>query len=202
MDKSIELRWFSMENFSDVEHWFKRHGKAFKNVWERSDFYVHLDGYTKLSFKIREGKAEIKSLIESSPLKVSDTCSGIVEHWIKWSKSLKDNLTAEQMFKDEKQLIELKKERMLVTYSINNKNIMIVNESVNEGCQVELTRLSIHNRLYHSFAFEAFGSDANRLNNLKDAIEFVFQQANMKSMPSLNDSYSYPELISNIVKID
>lgn len=202
MNKSTELRWVSNVKFHDVEHWFSHHGKAFINEWQRSDFYIHLDGYDKLSFKIREGKAEIKILTDSSTLKVSDMCSGIIEHWVKWSNPLKEHLTAEQIFADKKQLIELKKERLLITYSINNNNISIVNDNVHEGCQVELARLSVYNQQFYSFGFEAFGSDDQRTKHLKAVTAIVFQEANIKTELSVTNSYNYPELLSKHYKMN
>jgi hypothetical protein len=201
MDRSSELRWFSQEKFTDVEYWFKQHEKKFKNEWQRSDFYIHLDGYTKLSFKIREGKAEIKTCIDNSSIfKISDTCSGVAEHWIKWSKSLSRNLQAEQILEDKNQLIELKKERLLVTYATRNNNVVIVNESVDEGCQVELTRLSINNHLYYSFGFEAFGANEKQIDYLKSVTALVCRAACDKTTLSVTDSYSYPTLLSRIIK--
>jgi hypothetical protein len=201
MDNSTEIRWFSTERFTDVERWFKDQGKQFKNQWQQSDFYVRLDGYPKLSFKIREGKAEIKTLVnEPAVIKISNTCSGIVEHWIKWSKPLSGHLTATQIFDDKNVLIELKKERLLITYSINEGGINIANDYANEGCQVELTRLSIENQLYYSFAFEAFGSDDRRTSYLNTITTLVLGEFDANTKLSTNDSYGYPVLLSNIVK--
>jgi hypothetical protein len=66
MQKSTELRWFTKKECIVVENWFKRKRKTFNNTWQRSDFYLHVDGYPNLSFKIREGRAEIKKRVGNS----------------------------------------------------------------------------------------------------------------------------------------
>ena len=57
---SKEARWFFKEKPSQLETWFNGHGAFFENEKERTDFYLSVSPAENISYKLREGKTEIK----------------------------------------------------------------------------------------------------------------------------------------------
>src|SRR6266545_6311132 len=120
MTKSIETRWFLPGGISGIVTWFEKAGEIFLGNWERSDFYLKTAGQSNFSFKIREGKSEIKLLIESlGVIPFGNGYAGITEKWVKWSTPLKKELMyPAQIFEEPGSFIEVKKERLLCKFEI------------------------------------------------------------------------------------
>lgn len=174
MDHTYEVRWFFEEPNPALEAWFGRKGPGFNETTSRKDYYLPLSANKGLGIKLREGNIEIKKLIRQQRKKafVPNMVEGKIQHWVKSSFTLdeKDQLS-KQIIQDKKyEWIELKKERMGFQYHFTNRGKLVGNktlhEEIPEGCQVEYTRITIHNTPLYTFGLEAFSSVGREKQNL------------------------------------
>ncbi len=202
MYKSIETRWFFGDEMTPLRKWFGENGEVFKDEWVRSDYYLDLDGSRNLSFKIREGKTEIKLLYESlGDMAFTDSVKGLVQKWVKWSPALKEGLNKpEHVFVEPEVFIEVKKERLLLAFEVLDNNRVRKagkEENINEGCQVELTRIEVANKLYYSFCLEASGAEEKLYNNFKLVSGKVFDQL-AQLVLAADQSYGFPVFLGKL----
>jgi hypothetical protein len=73
------------------------------------------------------------------------------------------------------------------------------NESINNGCHVELTHLTINENTWWSLAFEAFGDDACILENLQVTANRVFSSYLEQRLLAV-DSYAYPAWLAQAIR--
>jgi hypothetical protein len=193
---SRELRWFWREEVSELEKWFNLNGCFFDDQKERHDFYLDIPA-NSISYKIREGKTEIKMQVEGSSLPFSfGEHRGIAQSWTKWGIKLKKNLTEpDQIYDDSKtRFIELIKKRLLVKFEVHSDGEISKAEDNDypvEGCQVELTKLEIKGESWFSFAFEAFGSEELINRNFELVTRKTLNQIRNVALKE-KDSFSYP----------
>lgn len=227
MFASIETRWFLEPKSIEVqliEKWFASHPKwkpnqpepeddgpslAFasgdqsskNNNTTRTDYYLSLDGYPGLSFKIREGKTEVKVLDKDLGLtRFNENCSGRVEKWIKWGPDLlTDKAIPRDVFKKPEEFVAITKDRLLIKYEIdetgNPQRVDPNRKDLKNGCQVELTRLTLNGTDLVSFGFESLGEDEWLLNSFNlISVKTIAELDNVRL--DANRSYGYPALLS------
>jgi hypothetical protein len=159
--QGMEVRWFFTNEQEAIKDWFAAIApENVKNEKGRVDFYLNT-GYNSMSFKIREGKTEIKVLDkEFGGQEWAGKYKGIVQLWYKWGPELKSNDNRlSTIFSDTTQFSRMVKDRLLIKYSISdNGQIELVKAStrVANGCQVEYTKIQLgsntftHSLLKHS----------------------------------------------------
>ena len=213
MYPSIEVRWFFEDEPKNIVEWFSTMhdwpprsdgGLKFRNHWERSDYYLKLDDYSKMSFKIRDGKTEIKILEESYGVRsFPNRAMGVVEKWIKWSPMLnKKNATPTDIFANANEFQEVAKERLLLKYEIQNgENLVRVDpnrDDLENGGQVEITRVKYNEEIYFSFGIEALGEDHLIMQNFDLMANTIFSKLDPQKLSEEN-SYSYPQFLTRRV---
>lgn len=193
MEITAEVRWFLSGEYQSIEKWFQQNGKKFKNEWTELDCYLPLEGSQSLSLKIRDRKVETKQRTHYETFSFSNAHQGYLEHWLKWEKLLHDKSNAAQIFQDK--LVEVKKERLLLYFPVQNNSVKFSKTKPAEGCQVELSKVKIANKTFTSLAFEAFGSAQNLKRHLIATAAFVFSSFDITSL-MLRESQNYAMLIS------
>jgi hypothetical protein len=193
MEITAEARWFLKGEYQPVEKWFRQNGKKFKNEWSEHDCYLSLEGSQSLSLKIREKRVEIKQRTHHESFTFGNTHQGYLEHWIKWEKPLHDKSDAAHIFQE--RLIEVKKERLLLFFSVQNNAVKFSKAKPEEGCQIELSKVKLLNKAFTSLAFEAFGSAQNLKRYLMATSAFAFSSFEISALP-LRESMNYPMMIS------
>jgi hypothetical protein len=212
MYTTLETRWFFEQEPNDIVEWVKAIPAwpldseitlGFTNDWERSDFYLVLDGYAKLSFKMREGTAEMKVLDENFGLRhFSNIARGYIERWNKFTMPLQAAFKFPlDIFQNPHQFIELKKERLLIKHEVNNlaevRRVDPKRNDISNGFQLELTRIEVNATRYYSFAFEAFGDDDVLFSNFHQLTETVFSTLQSHELTQDN-SYAYPAFLQKL----
>jgi hypothetical protein len=199
---SKELRWFFRERQQAIEDWFNIHDAALYQQMERHDFYLDMFPSDHISFKLREGKTEIK-LKSGGPDAVFNfgQYSGYAESWLKWSLSLKNNIDSPEQLYDlnMSRFIEIIKRRSLVMFEVfPDAALSRIPAGVfpAEGCQVEYTSLQIKGESWFSFSFEAFGSGEQIDRNFNLVTHHVLSQLAGLQLKA-KDSYSYPVLLKS-----
>ena len=120
----------------------------------------------------------------------------------KWSKWLCEDSTA-QCFQPSdvvgRQWVGVKKVRLQRQYQVEAYEPLLtsvsVTESIDEGCTVELTQLSVNGSAWWSLAFEAFGKDDDLVNHLQAVASWVFKTYPGSKL-QVQNSYAYPIWLS------
>ena len=208
MNATIEVRWFFKEEPRSIAGWFEQFGRwpsehhqplKFNYEWERSDYYLIIGAYSKLSYKIRDGKSEIKILEKNYGPKIfSNYAIGSVEKWIKWSPAFKDaSASPETLFSTPQEFQEIKKERLLLKYEVPNaealKRIDPSRESDNTF-QLELSRIESNGKLYFSFGLEMAAENNLRIKTFYRISESFFSEVDCQNLNAEN-SYGYPRFL-------
>jgi hypothetical protein len=165
MFKSKEIRWFTEKQDRIILEWFESKGLNFENTESRTDFYLPLEK-DDLNIKLREGNIEVKHRIRPPEKgRLTASAHGIFEEWIKWSFAADqtDRLSHEIITERKYSWTETVKTRIGVKIKINNNDsdkydIVSIKDFISSGCQVEYTKIMIHNKVYYTFAFEWFGN--------------------------------------------
>jgi len=197
---SRELRWFSREREPEIEKWFHLKGSTFGKQKERFDYYLDMYPLENVSYKIREGRSEIKQqlALKSSSFHKRNF-HGKVENWVKWSLDLKNSPSEpNKIFAGiKKEFIKTKKKRLLVIFEVKPNGDIINTKNDNypaEGCQVEYTKLWLKQEVWYSFAFEAFGTPLNLKRNLERVSKYVVDLLPRTKCINKN-SYSYARFL-------
>jgi hypothetical protein len=203
MIKSAEVRWFLSSVPDEITTFFNVEASSrFSFEEERIDYYLDMDAYPNLSYKLRSGKLEIKTLSENLGVyNFGPSVSGNVEKWIKWSSLLKSDLkTTNQVFDSGVSFFEMKKQRVMIKFALQDNGLLRKADKEESdlaaGCQVELTKIELSDRSLYSLGLESFGDDDLLVSTLLTTANKVFSE--IKSTLSKKDSYSYPSLLSKM----
>lgn len=209
---SAELRWFERGTLPEaIAQWFQHElGDYLAPAEERVDIYLYLPKCEYMGIKLRQGRLEVKwRKAELGIMRFGDAVEGKAEKWGKW---LCEDSSLES-FQPQDVVgvwVSVKKKRCLRRFAmqpsqrqyqvIPGKSIKAVpiNESIDQGCTVELTQLSINGNNWWSLAFEAFGEDDFLMDNLQAVASKVFQTSGSLKL-QVQESYAYPSWLSCVV---
>ena len=206
MPASAEVRWFFEGPVPDeIEQWFGRSDSAF-TASPREDLYLQLPASLGLNVKLREGRLEIKSLMKTLDARsFTPGAAGNVQMWKKWS----DGDAALQEFERLRTSVPdlwvtVRKERALRKFSVDGGSIKEVQAGtvfLSEGCNVELTRITVNGAAYWSFALEAYGDPAQVEEHLHCVAKRVLSDRHRPHGTfSVDNSHSYPEWLGRFSK--
>ena len=159
---TAEARWFFDGAVPEaLERWFSLGGQA-STAPPREDYYVLFPSVLGLNVKLREGRLEVKSLVKPLGLRTFATdIAGIVELW---EKRIGGDVAVSEFEKLRAGAphlwIAAGKKRTLRTFSLEGDSILEIAAGtvlLSNGCNVELTRITVDRQAHWSFAFEAFG---------------------------------------------
>lgn len=202
---TTELRWFKLGTLpKEIFQWFQQDQLGdLAPPEEREDVYLYTPGCEYMGIKLRQGRLEIKwRKAELGSLRFGEKVEGKVEKWGNW---LCEDPT-QQSFQPQdvvgKLWISVKKKRSQRKYQVISGESIVagsVNQSIDQGCNVELTQLSINSNDWWSLAFEAFGEDDYLSDNLKAVTSDVFKNyQGLELQPQ--DSFAYPSWLSLVVE--
>lgn len=203
---TAELRWFDRGTLpEEISHWFEQDclGGQRSPAEEREDVYLYTPGCEYLGIKLRQGKLEIKwRKAELGVVRFGDRVEGKAEKWVKWTC---EDPQAE-MFKPagvvgKGSWVSVKKVRSQRQYQVlpgESITSVPVNESINQGCTVELTQLNINGNAWWSLAFEACGEDDCLMDHLQAVATCVFKTYREPKLQA-EDSFAYPSWLSVVV---
>ena len=208
MKATLEVRWFFKNEPKNIAGWFEQFEKwpsehsqplKFNYEWERSDYYLDLSGSSKMSFKIRDGKSEIKLLERNyGPKLFSNYAIGTVEKWIKWSLEHKDAIASlETIFSNPQEFQEIKKERLLLKFEVPNAATLgriDPSREPNNSFQLELSRIGCNGKEYFSLGLEMAADKNLRIKNFYRISESFFSGMDCQNLNAKN-SYSYPHFL-------
>ena len=159
-----EIRWFTRYENKEICDWFANCGLTFNKVEPRTDYFLLVHNHDDMAPKLREGKIEIKHRVGSPTIfTLTANARGYFEEYVKWSFELdsRDELSAAIINNNyPAEWIEVRKERLGVKFAKDNTDNIHVHDiktEIDNGCQLEYTRLSIKNDIWYTFNLEWFG---------------------------------------------
>ena len=203
---SVEVRWFFEGPIPDeMEKWFCRGGLLNKAA-PREDHYVLFPAPLGLNVKLREGRLEIKSLVKALGARsFAADVSGNVQMWEKRSGGDAAFKEFERLRTSSPDLwIAVTKERTLRKFSPGGDSIKEVAAStvfLSNGCNVELTKITVKGSDSWSLAFEAYGDSARVEEHLQRTTALVLSDKRRPRNPlAIANSHSYPEWLETLKK--
>ena len=201
---SAEVRWFFDGPIpKEVEEWFCRSSLAL-HAAPREDHYLLFPAALGLGLKLREGRLEIKPLARTlGACTFAEDVAGTVQVWEK-------NAFGEPAIKEFERLrtsaphlwIAVRKERTLRKFSLDGgtmTEVQAVTVFMTEGCNAELTKITVDGSAYWSFNFEAYGNPSRVEDYLQRVAAHVLKDDRRPSYPfPVQNSRSYPEWLESL----
>ena len=185
---SFEIRWFYPGKLpAAISDWFEQDelGGKLQPPEEREDVYLYSPGCEYLGIKLRQGRLEIKwRNAELDIVRLGEGVEGKLEKWGKWM--CED--PSQESFKPEAVLgksswVSVKKVRLQRLYN---------------SCAMEITQLNVKGNDWWSLAFETFGAEASKLEQLRTIATQALESYNGSQLLA-QDSYAYPTWLSLVI---
>jgi hypothetical protein len=206
MFTTAEVRWFFEGPVPDkIEQWVCRSSLAFKAA-PREDHYLLFPAALGLGLKLREGRLEVKSLIKTLGVRSFTTdVAGIVQVWKKEAYGEPAVKEFERLQTSAPHLwIAVRKDRTLRKFSLEGATIVEVPADrvvLRDGCNAEVTKLTVDGSAYWSFNFEAYGNPSRVVDYLQRAALHVLKDDCRPPYPfPAEKSCSYPEWLWRLAK--
>ena len=197
MYKSKEIRWFSLTHHQKISDWFLNYNQHFSITKPRIDFYLPMPDHHDMSIKLREGNVEVKQRTGDPKLQqLTNQATGYNENWVKWAFNIKEEDTLAKAIISENTYswIEVYKERLGIKFTATEKGDIIIKDirdmSLPFGCQIEYTRLRIHNKEWFTFGVEWFGEKS--IEPGTNIFSEILGDTNLTK----EESYSYAQFLS------
>lgn len=197
MLSSTELRWFYPGKLPvAISAWFNAEhlGKSLEPPEKREDVYLYIaPDCDYMGIKLRLGRLEIKwRKAELGIVNIAQIVEGKLESWDKWAceDSTARNFQPQSVV-DKSHWIKVSKVRQQRKYQVLAQNLVQdvpLNTTPDQGCNIELTQLSIGGNDWWSIALEAFGESTD---NLHVVANKVFQSYDAAFLQA-NNSFAYP----------
>lgn len=203
----LEIRWF-FEGLmpSSVESWFQSQTlqRFLAPAEERTDIYLR-NRDDNLGLKLRAGRLDIKwrRYLEEF-VGAGGKVSGQAEDWITWvwtdtagnaAREIESSLSGDY----DSPWIEVAKKRLQLRYVFEGYRFVAVrmDEQVEHGCAVELTKVRAHDQWWWTFALDVFGGRGEATMILRQRIDTLFADYPGLDL-RLEDSYGYPRWLSSV----
>ena len=202
MLRTVEVRWFFPGEVPlSVRAWFKAAAPTAVNEPLRVDYYLKLADQNALGVKVRAGRLEAKKRKLSMGSRLFHTkVVGQLESWVKWGHILEEiNSKPANQFRE--MWIAVAKERQMVSFIMSKGTWRARGGKlglVDQGCEIELSKVQIDSRIWWTFAFEAPGTPDQGKSFLIDVSELFFASHDPPPLP-LDKSYGYPHWINQVI---
>lgn len=201
---SNELRWFYPGRIpEDIKVWFQQQCLVdqAQTPEKRADVYLYVPESDFLGIKLRQDNLEIKwRTAELGVLSFGEQVAGKAEKWSKWTCSDRTgaNFQPATVFHNPA-WISVEKIRYLQAYQVLadcSVQPVVNEESIDNGCSLEITQLLIQDSTWWSLALEANGEDHRLMANLQLTADSIFSTYK-ESLLTIN-SYAYPHWLSKV----
>ncbi len=203
---SAEVRWFFEGPIpGEIEQWFRRSSLALQAA-PREDHYLLFPAALGLGLKLREGRLEVKSLSKSLGVRTfAVDVAGTVQVWGKEAYGEPAVKEFERLHASNPDLwAAIVKERTLRKFSPDGETVTEVQAGtvfLRDGCNVELTRITVEGSAYWSFNFEAYGNPSRVEDYLQRVAAHILKDDRRPPCPfSAQHSCSYPEWLGKLAK--
>lgn len=179
---TAEVRWFFEEEIS-FDH--LKQSLSFSDPSERVDYYLSGTG-TRLGVKWREGNLEVKQQRGSALPLDFGRLSGEGEMWQKWSFSLDRKESYREMLATQPQpwvAVHKHRHKAGFAYDASQQKVHPLPEpSAEQGCDLEITVLTVAEQNYSTLGLEAFGPEPTLRQNLISTIGYLSENGNLEGL--------------------
>lgn len=189
---TYELRWF----FSECPLKLSNHLENESELQSRTDWYA-LPCSPNCGIKLREGKLETKIRCHAGSVQQSGNLTGRLESYKKWSLQFpsEDRPTFEDL--GLAGWVEVGKERNLLRFRVDDQQDIHHSPTRPEnGCEFELTRLTVPRGIFWTVGLEAMGNVDQLESNLLTVMRFAEQAGGRQQPFNLQNSMGYAEWLS------
>ncbi len=187
------MRWF----FTEVPLDMSAHFEQNTELQCRTDWYA-TPVSPQCGIKLREGKLETKFLEGQHGIQHFGDFSGRLESYKKWSLQFAvDDQPAEADLAGAT-WIAVQKQRRLQRFSVSADDVHAVDLRPENGCEFEMTELTIHAQTYWTVGFEAVGAVEQLPENLRLVSQFVGQRGGLNQSFDESHSCGYAEWLSRL----
>lgn len=194
------MRWFTRLPDEHILNWFSGKGCVFERVEARTDHYLLDMADHSIGIKLREGMIEIKSrLQEGEVFRLGNTVEGRLEDWIKWSfdlavdHNLVDSIVKLSRYTENWLPIEKQRMGLKIVKKGEALEFHDIGTYLDQGCQIEYTRVILSGEVWYTFAVEWFGDAYFRLP--PDLLDAIFGKMEYR----IEQSKGYTEFIHTSV---
>lgn len=193
MFRTYEMRWF----FTDVPLDVSKHFEQNTELQCRTDWYASPVS-PRCGIKLREGKLETKFLESEHGIHRLGEFCGRLESYKKWSLQfeLDDHPGKEDLVGAT--WIAVEKRRRLQRFSVAPAGVHFVDERPENGCEFEMTELTVHQQTFWTVGFEAVGEVTSLRHNLRRVAELVGRRGELNQPFDEEHSCGYAEWLSQI----
>lgn len=195
---TVEVRWFFQEPLpEDIQNWFQFFEP--EDLSPRTDYYLNMKDSAGVGIKLREGNIQIKPKKEDVGTRMFlKNVEGNIARHEKWSFPVTSNEEWAEMIKKPEIWVPVNKIRKLIRYTLEGgfPDKTGMEEQVDEGCEVELSRVEVLDKPYWSLAFEAHGASAK--SNLEKTVQEIFRKNTCPISLDKEKSFGYTQLICDI----
>ena len=199
---TTEVRWFFEGPLPPrVLAWFQRVGQKPQEQTPRVDYYLDLGEQGDLGIKLREGRIEIKQReAHHGAVQLGPQVAGIMERWRKWSWSRGDSeLEPAQHWMSPPAWVGVRKKRWLLVYQTGFEDgVSRAPEGsvIEQGCQVELSRIQTQGQSNWSLSLEGFGGETAGSKALLAVAVHLFSREAIDLPLCASNSYGYPQWLT------
>lgn len=197
MFSSTEVRWFFNEPLPQaLSRWFA----LFDPISQapRTDYYLNFTDNADIGIKLREEQIQIKHVVADLGVQHFTNAEGQVIKYEKWSFPVVSNSEWATLVNRPDVWVPVKKIRQMLKFTLGGgyPNKVRMDEPLDNGCEVELSKVEVKDKEYWSLAFEAFGSSAEL--NLQKTIREIFESKSCPFYFEGKKSLGYARLIHDI----
>jgi hypothetical protein len=187
------MRWF----FTDMPLDVSKHFEQNTELQSRTDWYASPVS-PRCGIKLREGKLETKFLERDHGIHRLGDFRGRLESYKKWSLqfALDDQPGEEEL--SGAMWIAVEKRRRLQRFSVAADGVHSVDERPENGCEFEMTELTVHQQTFWTVGFEAVGEVESLPDNLLRVSQYVGNRGGLNQPFDEQHSCGYAEWLSRI----
>ena len=195
MLQTVEMRWFFAHCPLAIESHFAETLADATELQRRTDWYS-MPCNPACGIKVREGKLETKALKESFGLKSLSPFEGYLEAWQKWSLEFPADEHPDPRDLERIGWFAVHKQRRLQRFQVSGNDVTSVAIRPTNGCEFELTELTVKGQTSWTVGFEAVGDASQLESNLRAVAAHVASRDGRKSEFVSDKSFGYAEWLS------
>ena len=195
MFATTEVRWFYEGKLPDpVADWFYHFNPVIQQP--RTDYYLNFTERARVGIKLREENIQIKTRISAfESLRYLLNVAGEAAKYERWSFPVVGNEEWITLINRPDVWIPVKKMRRMMRFTLDGgyPDQIEMEESADNGCEVELSQVEVTGKAYWSLAFESFGPTAEV--NLEKTVWDIFENQACPVSFEKERSFGYARLI-------
>lgn len=193
MFRTYEMRWFFTQIPLDVSKHFERNTE----LQSRTDWYASPVS-PRCGIKLREGRLETKFLESDHGVHHLGYFCGNLESYKKWSLQFAPDDQPIEEDLDGAAWISVQKSRRLQRFSVTPQGVHSVEERPQNGCEFEMTELTVNHETFWTVGFEAVGKVESLPDNLRLVAQIVGLRGGLNQSFDEEHSCGYAEWLSHI----